>query len=477
MSAATNAHLARGLAAASLLLLTACANFSTDGGMQSVSQRVVAELGVEPVKPVTEADFAAARQRVSQYLAETLSADTAVQLAIANNRGLQARYNALGLSEAQFVQASLPANPTLGYTRMSGDGVITTETHLSVELLGLITLPWRRELGERQFEAAKYMAAEATLRTGTDARRAFYRAVAAQQVAVYLEQALESAETAAELTRRLAETGASTRLEQARAAALYLEVANELRRARLDAQIARETLTRALGLWGADINFRLPATLPTLPASLQLVDQPEVEAIRRRVDLVAMRQDLDATARALGLTRATRFVSVLQLSGIWDAERHADETARMRGFEVAVQIPIFDFGEVSSRRAQETYMEAVNRLVERAINIRSEARAGYLAYRASYDIARGYRDDVIPLRRIIDEEVLYRYNGMLVDVFALLTTARESIASNVATIQAIRDFYIADTDFRAALAGGAGPSTEGGGARLGAVAAGGGGGH
>ncbi len=450
-------------AAAALPLLAGCASFSADGGMAPVSQRVVADIGVEPRKLVTEQDFTLARDQVAQYLGAPLTADAAVQIAVANNRGLQARYNALGVSEADFVRTSLPANPSIGYSGLSGNGVVKVETHLSIELLGLVTLPLRRELGERQFEAAKYEAAEATLRLGADARRAFYAAAAAQQVALYLEQALRSAESAAELTRRLAETGASTRLDQARAAALYLEVANDLRRARLDAQVSREALTRLLGLWGADIDYRLPPGPPTLPASLAVTENPEAEAVRRRVDLVAMRQDLDGTARALGLTRATRFISVLELTGIWDAERHADETDRMRGFEVAVQIPLFDFGEVAARRTQETYMQAVNRLVERAINVRSEARAAYVTYRTAYDIARAYSEEIVPLRRVIDEEALYRYNGMLIDVFSLLTTARESIATNVATIQAIRDFYIAETDFHAAITGGgAAPAGAGG---------------
>lgn len=106
--------------------------------------------------------------------------------------------------------------------RLSGDGMVVTETHVSAELIGLLTLPLRRAFGERQFEAAQYRAVEATFRVAADARRAFYRASAAQQVAEYLEQALASAEAAAELTRRLAETGAATRLDQARAAALYV---------------------------------------------------------------------------------------------------------------------------------------------------------------------------------------------------------------------------------------------------------------
>ncbi len=458
------------LSAVALLAIGGCASFSADGGMAAVTDRVTTEIGVEARKVTTDAEAAAVRARVAEYLSRPLTADVAVQIAVINNRGLQARYNELGVTEAAYVEAGLPANPSFGYTRMSGDGLLVTEVHVTAELMSLLTLPVRREFAERQFVAAQYRAAEATFRLAADTRRAYFRAAAAQHAASYLEQALASAEAAADLTRRLGETGGANRLDQARSAALYVEVANQLRRARLDAQLTREVLTRALGLWGAELTYTLPATLPALPSTLQNVDDLEAEAIRRRVDLVAARNDLDMTARALGLTEATRFVSILELSGIRETERHEGEATRTRGFEIAVQIPIFDLGEVNTRRARETYMESVNRLAEMAVNVRSEARAAFHAYNATYEIAREYRDQIVPLRRVIDEEVLYRYNGMLVDVFQLLTTARESIAANVATIEAFRDFYIAETNFRASLIGGGGPPTETGGAAMPALA-------
>ena len=96
-------------------------------------------------------------------------------------------------------------------------------------------------------------------------------------------------------------------------------------------------------------------------------------------------------------------------------------------------------------------MRAVNRLAERAVNARSEARVAYDAYRATYDIARYYQARIVPLRREISNEVLLRYNGMLVDVFELLVDARERIAVNVAALDALRDFHLATADLQAAL--------------------------
>ncbi|WP_163616853.1 TolC family protein, partial [Klebsiella pneumoniae] len=68
--------------------------------------------------------------------------------------------------------------------------------------------------------------------------------------------------------------------------------------------------------------------------------------------------------------------------------------------DLQLEIPIFDFGETSRRRNAEIYMQAVNRFGMLAVNIRSQARSALLSYRAANDIARQYRNNVIPMRKV-----------------------------------------------------------------------------
>lgn len=434
--------------------LGACASFSNDGGMSPVASRVSLDLGATTAKIVTPADAAAVRSRVDRLLARPLTADAAVQIALLNNRGLQAEYNALGVSEAEYVEASLPPSPTVSIERVAGSGDLDIERRLIADLLQLLTLPRRAKIAETEFRAAQYKAIAATFRTAAEARRAFYRAVAARETATFLETARASAGAAAELTKKLGETGAATKLNQARSGALYAEVATEFAEARLEAGKERETLTRQLGLWGRDLDYKLPGRLPSFPR-LKTQGDVEATAIRRRVDIIGDRIELDALAQSYGLTEQTRAISMLEVTGLANHAKSAEgDKANPKGFEVAVQIPIFDFGKARSAKARETYMGAVNRLLEKAVNARSEAREAYATYRGRHDIARSYQSRVLPLRKIITEESQLQYNGMLVDAFELLTNARENVASNVAAIRAKRDFFIADVDFQAALIGG-----------------------
>ena len=437
------------------VLLGGCASFSADGGMGAVHDIAGAELKKEIVALRSADEAARARATVAVLLKGPLTADAAVQIALLNNRDLQAAYNALGVSEAAMVQASLPPNPTFKLSRLVGGGEIEIERQIVVNILALASLPVRADVAADRFFQAQLQAAEATLRLAAETRRAYYRAVAAREISGFLVRALSTAETAAQLSKRLGESGAMNKLDQARSQVFYAELTAQVAAARQRAGSERERLIRALGLWGGDLAFRLPGALPPLPPRVLVMASVEVEAVRRRVDLQMARIEVAALAKSYGLSNATRFLNLLEVAGISKTTLDADGGRRRdRGLEVEFQIPLFDFGEARVRQAEQNYMQAINRLTAKAVNVRSEAREAYQVYRSSYDIARHYRGEVLSLRKIISDETLLRYNAMQIDVFALLSEARQRILSTNAAIEAQRDFWIAQTNLGAAVIGG-----------------------
>jgi outer membrane protein TolC len=444
--------------AAALLLAAACggcAAFSPDGGIAVVNGIVAPELKSEVLKVNGEDVAGEAHARAAHLLGSTLSADGAVGVALLNNKGLQASYNELGIAEAAMVEASLPPNPTFSLSRIQTPVELDIERRIIMDILALATLPARAELAAERFHQAQLRAALETLRVGFETRRAYYRAVAAEVLAASLAQAASAAESAAKLAKELGETGAMNKLDQAREEAFY-----ELAGARQRAASERERLIRALGLQDGGA-LRLPHALPLLPNASRTLVAVETDAIRRRVDLKIARIEVDTLAKTYGLTNATRFINLLEVAGISRTQRETGGAAGTGGgFEVDFQIPIFDFGEVRVRRAGEIYMGVVNRLSELAVNARSQARESYRAYRSSYDIAMRYRRDVLPLRKIIADQAMLRYGAMQIDVFALLTEARQRIAANIAAIEAQRDFWLASSELDAALAGGGAAAGE-----------------
>lgn len=436
--------------------LTGCQTFSPDSGMSLPAEIAGYHLNKEVTAIRTEDDAYAARTKVEQLLKRQLTAEAAVQIALLNNRSLQAAYNELGIAEAVKVQQSLPPNPTISIMRISSSAEMEIDRQVVASVLALATLPMRSEIGADRFRQAQLVAALATLRVAAETRRAFYRAVAAQELVALFTQANSAAATMVELAKRLGETGAMNKLDQAREQAFYSDLTTRLANARQRASRERERLTRALGLWGNDLDFALPKALPALPKRALTLSAVEQDTVRRRVDLQIARIELDTLAKTYGLTQATRFINVLD-AGYADKITKDKETGggiRDRGFAVSFEIPIFDFGEARVREAEQTYMQAVNRLAQKAVNVRSEARDAYRSYRSAYDIASHYQRDVLPLRKIISDELMLQYGAMQIDVFTLLLEAQQKLNANSAAADALRDFWLASTDLSAVMVGG-----------------------
>lgn len=438
------------LIAASALVLAGCASFSTDGGMGEVSGLTKERTGQAVPMQRTGADRRAAQERAAELLQQPLTAQSAVDLALLNNRGLQAKLGELGIAEADYVRAGRLANPVLSFGRLSGGGSVEIDRGILFNVLGLLTLPVASEVGKLRFEQAQYQAAYEAVGLAADVRKAYFDAVAAQELARYYQQVKEAADASNELARRMLQAGNFSKLAQMREQAFYADATAQLARARHRATADRERLTRLLGLSGDHASLRLPDRLPDLPGQPAEPRDAERTALEKRLDVLLARRSAEATARSLGLTQATRFVNVLEIGYQNKSESGAP---RANGYEIELELPLFDFGSTRAARAEATYMQAVNRAAEAAVNARSEVRESYSAYRTAYDLARHYRDEVVPLRKRISEENLLRYNGMLIGVFELLADAREQVSGVTGYVQALRDFWVADTNLQAALTG------------------------
>lgn len=449
-------HFPQGLLVFAALSLSGCANFSPDSGMSAVSELTSQTIKKDVAFVQTAEGADAVNARVRQLLSRTLNAETAVQIALLNNKGLQASYNELALAETDLVEQSLPPNPVFSISRISGNGASEIERQIVGDILALATLPFRSDIARERFRQAQLRAALSTLRLAADVRRAYVRTVAGNEMVALLTDAKATAESTAQLALKLGETGSINKLDQAREQVFYAETTADLATARQAATSAREKLARLMGLWDDGLDFRLPNALPQLPRRPQTLPSIEADAVAHRIDLQIARLELTALAKSLNLTEATRFVTLFDLAGI--SRRTQDPEGapfRERGFDVRFQIPIFDGGEVRVRQAAETYNLAFNRLTERAVNVRSEARDAYRVYRSTYDIAGHYQREILPLRKIITEEMQLRFSSMQVDIFALLTEARQRLASLRGAIDAKQTFFLAQSELQTAVNGGA----------------------
>lgn len=444
---------------AGLLLLAGCASFSQDGGFAVVEQAAEQQLDKQLSWSKTSEERAVVAERVAELLAQPLSADAAVQVALLNNPGLQASFDQLGIGEAERVQAGRIPNPGFSFGRLEKGSEVEYERGLHVNLARLIAMPMTSGMEAKRFEQVQRQTSLAVFELANQTRKAWYRAVAAEESLGFMHQVMDSAEIGAELARRLAAVGNYSKLQQAQEQSFYAEAGLALIRAEQARLQSREQLTRLLGLWGEQIAYRLPERLPELPAEAEQLPDVERQAMGQRLDIQAMRLDAERLAKNLGLSKTTRFINVLELGVV---SNKSNEEPTQRGYEISVELPLFDWSGARVAKAEAQYRQMLNRAAETAINARSQVREAYLGYQSAHDIARHYRDEVLPLRQRIAEENVLRYNGMFISTFELLADARKQILAVDGYLQAQRDFWIAKADLDMSMLGAANLSTSAG---------------
>lgn len=430
-------------------LLSGCATFSGDGGIDDVQSTVAQRLKQDVA--FDGADKAIAQQRVNELLAKPLGVDEAWQLALLNNRGLKAGLAELGIAEADLVQAGRLPNPRFSmlYTRHDGDYKI--EQSFTFNVFALLTMPQAKAVEQQRFEQAKLEVSLQVLALAQATRQAWVEAVAAEQSSLYAAQVMQAAEAAAELARRMYQQGNWSKLDQAREQGFYADAALEYAAAREHQRMVRERLSRLLGLGNSDL-FTLPPRLPDLPVAEDDLLQVQQQAFLQRLDLLARRAEVDALAKQLGLSKTTRLINVLDIGPARVLEGRRGE-AYKKGITLGFELPLFDWGSARVKRAEAIYTQALERTAQTAIDAETEVRAAYTRYRVRYEIARHVQDEIVPLRQRILQESQLRYNGMLVSAFELLAGAREQIGSVNQYINAMRDFWLADASLAMATMG------------------------
>lgn len=449
------------------LFATGCASTgysAKTAGFSDASAKSAEATGKQTVWVQNRQQAEETRQRVKALMArKSIDVETAVQVALLNNKGLQAAYADLGDSAADAWQTQLSVLPTVS-VGLSGIGTPGLEAYrvlegtIAANILALATYDRDIKLAETRFRQAQLNAAVETVSLAAETRRAWINAVSAWENVTYLNQAKVAADAASELATKIGEAGSMPKADQAREHVFYAELTGETAKARLAAKLAKEELVRLMGLSGSDIEFQIPNRLPSLPKALAKRDDIEAEAIHKRMDLRVARLELSATAQSYKLTDATRLVTDIELVGTLEQEREREDGKIRRSISktagLEFTIPIFDSGQARMRKGELAYMRAANQLAEKAVNVRSEARSAYMAYRSTYDIARHYRNSVLPLRTAIEEQSMMTYNGMITSTFELIADSREKIDSTLLAVNAKRDFWLAEANLAPVLYGG-----------------------
>ena len=198
--------------------LTGCASVNLHAGFPDVSAAVEERSATKIAwNRGTELDQEAAEQ-LRSLLRGKLTADDAVQIAMLNNRDLQAIYTDLGVAQADLVQAGLFKNPILDaavFFYLSG---VRPDFQLSVVIsfLDALYVPLRKRVAAALFEEAKLRVTGAVLDFAAQVRSAFYVHQANEQLLELRQTIVEALTASLDVSRRLHEAGNISDLDLAR---------------------------------------------------------------------------------------------------------------------------------------------------------------------------------------------------------------------------------------------------------------------
>ena len=440
-----------------LLALTGCASVNFDQAVSSANQTAGNFTGGKLELSRSATQQQARTQLSQQLLAQPLGQNEAVQLALANSPAVQALLAQSWQTMSEAKQAGQIANPIFSFERVRIGDTLDIGRMLSFGLLDLLTLPQRQRIASGQIASAQIALAGSVVEHVTQVRQVWVQAVAAQQKVQYAQQVHTAAEAGAELAQRMQQVGNFTRLQRMRQQAFYADTAMALASSQHSATAAREGLIRILGLSDAQAaQLQLPGRLPDVPQQLPSAVQLSEAAKSQRLDVQLARAQLESVGHAQGLNLLTSLVDV-ELAGIrnteFENEHGKGHKSTGRGFEIAIKLPIFDWGSARRDAMNAQSLAAASSYESTVRSAASHLRESYSALRTAHGMARHYQSEVVPLRKAMQEENVLRYNGMLIGVFELLAGTREQIQSVSAAIAASEQFWLADAAMAASLIG------------------------
>ena len=428
-----------------LLGLTGCASVNLSAGFPEVGASVEERAANRIVwNRGTELDQEAAEQ-VRSLLRRKLTVDDAVQIAMLNNRELQAVYSDLGLAQADLVQAGLFKNPILDAAILFPLSGVRPDLQLSVvfSLLDALYVPLRKRVATAQFEEAKLRVTGAVLDFTAQVRRAFYVHQANEQMVELRRTIVQTLTASLDVSRRLHEAGNISDLDLARDRAQTEGSKVILRSAESDSQQSREQLNALLGAWGEDTGWEIDGRMPDIPGEPLQVNSVEHVALARSIDLSHARQRIVVSGEQLGYSQASALVPDVDVGP--GAEKEGGEGWKV-GPTITIPLPLFDQGQARIARAATELRRAQQEYYALGVRIRSTARAVQDRIAAARDRALYYRDILLPLRERIVTEGQLHYNAMQIGIFQLLRDREQQIETGVAYVEALRDYWLARAD-------------------------------
>ncbi len=421
------------------LPLAGCSTLPPEEPFNQVAETVQAQIGKRISWDAGQYADPLVRSTIEKLLSRPLTAETAVQIALLNNRELQTTYADLGISQANVVQATLWKNPIVTGNVLfpiTGGGIDYTFNFL-LRVIDIIYIPLRESVAESQLEETKFQVTARVMSIAGQTYLAFVDYVGEQERVSILKRAVESASAIIESGKALRKAGNINDYDFEAQVALQLQFAAELSRAQLDAAEARERLNRLLGLTGLQTQWRAPDRLPRISGRERLPADAERTAIEASLDLGTIRQRLITMGRKYRVVDITSVLPKLDLGGQEDRSSGQDEAGPI----FAIELAVFDWGQARREAARMEILKTRDEFTALAVRVRSFARLQQAKLLSARQTAIFYANIVLPQAQRFLQAAEKQYEVKELGIFDLLDIKEKQIKVSVEYATALKTYW------------------------------------
>lgn len=384
-------------------------------------------------------------------VANELTADSAIQIALLNNPKIQAIFEEIGVARADLVEAGLLSNPSFSievrYPHIKGLHT-NIEYLITSSLLDIFLIPLRTRLAATEFEQTKLKVSNEILNLAFDVRETYYELVLENKKIRYVQSVVELASIDSEIVSKQINVGNVNTLEFQLSQSRLLEA--ELELAKSQAEIIRlsEKLNRLLG-FNEEVCLTLPDHLGEVDYQGFDICTLELIAIEERLDLQVARFEIARLGQTLGLKDWWTYTN---LQGGLAGERDPDGT-NLIGPGFSGELPIFNYGQAARMRLFAQLRQAQDRLAELEIKVRSEVRESHKLLMSYLRIINDYQYRLLPMQGKISASSEELYNVMGLGVNKLLENKRLEVVANKNYTESIKQYLVARVKLDRALGG------------------------
>jgi len=441
-----------------MTLLVGCASVPREAGFDEVSQTVSERSGLRVHWYQGGEEDKAVAAQITAMLDQPLTPEQAVQIALLNNRRLQATYEDLMVAQADLVQAGLLRNPVFdAEVIFAQSGGTTLELSLVQDFMHVFQIPLRKKIAGAMFESAKRRVAQEVIDKAREVQGDAIEFAAATQMVEMRRTVTEASEASYDLAKRLHEAGNITNLSLAIERTQYEQAKLDLAAAEAAVIAMREQMNVKMGLWGSDsarwtMIDRLPdpKAATTNEQGLSIVKL----ALESSLSLEAARHRIVSLNKRLGLERTYGLLPEFEAGAKGD--RDADSGDWAVGPVFSLPIPLFDQGQASTAAAAAELRRAQADYYATAVEVRASARAAHARLASAETRVRYFQQVILPLSQEVVDQTHLEYNAMQVGAFELLQARQQQINAGARYIEALAEYWQAHGSLQALRIGGSG---------------------